>query len=330
MPPSEPPMPFVKPDLAAVAAAVPPHLSHLPGGALKRWQDRAKPQLHARAYLRLGLYQWHIHDAGLDGATIQRCLGLLKVGVGGGWSCWRGLLDGWVLDGCAACFYIQPTQPFLYANDDKPSPPQKINSPPPSMAPTGPRRGTTGRSSTAASWSRWRGRGSPRRRRSTWRRRCRGSSGGGSRVGACGAGGGDDVCFVGLVFVGCGQGWCIVCVMTPADSAPRWHASEFTPTPPTCYRQSPRPTSSPPNNPHPHPPPTPTRRQRRPGPGRRRPHRRAAGHPAAADALVQLVGFRRDDARAVQRVVVMAWWIIVRPDDRGPAKFGTKSPTENE
>lgn len=44
-----------------------------------RWQDRPKPQLHARAYLRLGLYQWHIHDAGLDAATIQRCLGLLKV-----------------------------------------------------------------------------------------------------------------------------------------------------------------------------------------------------------------------------------------------------------
>lgn len=37
MPPSEPPMPFVKPDLAAMAAAVPAHLSHLPGGALKRW-----------------------------------------------------------------------------------------------------------------------------------------------------------------------------------------------------------------------------------------------------------------------------------------------------
>ncbi|KIY91810.1 FKBP12-rapamycin complex-associated protein [Monoraphidium neglectum] len=99
MAPSEPPMPFIKPDLAAAAAAVPAHLSHLPGGALKRWQDRPKPQLHARAYLRLGLCQWHVHDAGLDGPTIQRCLGLLKSATEYGAN-WAKAWHNWSLFNC--------------------------------------------------------------------------------------------------------------------------------------------------------------------------------------------------------------------------------------
>jgi hypothetical protein len=151
MPPAEPPMPFVKPDLAAVASAVPSHLSHLPGGVLKRcarlgragasrdpplrspprpralharalsppdpfqppwptppthepgaprrWQDRPKPQLHARAYLRLGLYKWHIHDAGLDGPTISRCLGLLGSATEYGAN-WAKAWHNWSLFNC--------------------------------------------------------------------------------------------------------------------------------------------------------------------------------------------------------------------------------------
>ncbi|GBF92738.1 hypothetical protein Rsub_05107 [Raphidocelis subcapitata] len=98
-PPSEPPMPFVKPDLTAAAAAVPAHLSHLPGGALKRWQERPKPQLHARAYLRLGLYQWHVHDSGLDGPTIARCLGLLKSATEYGAN-WAKAWHNWSLFNC--------------------------------------------------------------------------------------------------------------------------------------------------------------------------------------------------------------------------------------
>jgi len=75
----------------------PPHQPTLPRP--NRWQDRPKPQLHARAYLRLGLYQWHIHDTGLDGATIQRCLGLLKSATEYGAN-WAKAWHNWSLFNC--------------------------------------------------------------------------------------------------------------------------------------------------------------------------------------------------------------------------------------
>jgi hypothetical protein len=41
------------------------------------FQERAKPSLHARCYLRLGLYEWHHADAAEQ--HLAHCMDLLRV-----------------------------------------------------------------------------------------------------------------------------------------------------------------------------------------------------------------------------------------------------------
>lgn len=181
------------------------------------------------------------------------------------------------------------------------------------MAPTGPRRGTTGACSTAACWRAWLRRGSRRRRRSTWRPRCRASSGGALehlRVYVW-------FCFCVFLFV------CVVCVVG-CKGEPEAAAQHVAPAVRGFFRRcvahmhlsgthnlgrkAERPYAlccslfyrvS-----HIHPCPKSSilaltripcarTRQRGSGPGQRRPHRGAAGHPEAAHTLVQLVSGAR-------------------------------------
>jgi hypothetical protein len=82
------PQPFVRPDFAALAAANAGTAAA--GGSVgvassaRKWGEHPKPPLVARAYLRLGLYDWHIQEARLEGDTIPRVMGRLRVRGGGG------------------------------------------------------------------------------------------------------------------------------------------------------------------------------------------------------------------------------------------------------
>lgn len=79
--PAEPPAPFVKPDLTTLPPPEPPgSLSQL---AAKRFRERPRPSLHAKCFLRLGLFQWHLQDGSLaNEGQLNSCMELMRVGLG--------------------------------------------------------------------------------------------------------------------------------------------------------------------------------------------------------------------------------------------------------
>lgn len=86
-------------------------------------QDRPKPSLHARSFLRLGLFQWHHQEGGQSGslageAQLSSCMELMRV-RGWGWG-WRAadvnccLLHRWPeswspLQQCSHCLVLHGT-----------------------------------------------------------------------------------------------------------------------------------------------------------------------------------------------------------------------------
>eukprot|EP00879_Flechtneria_rotunda_P007003 GHRR01007352.1.p1 GENE.GHRR01007352.1~~GHRR01007352.1.p1 ORF type:complete len:2075 (+),score=775.15 GHRR01007352.1:2-6226(+) len=97
--PAEPPAPFIKPDLTGLPPPEPAgSLSQL---AVKRFKERPRPSLHARCYLRLGLFQWHYQEGGgLAGeAQLQSCMELMRAATEYGAN-WPKAWHHWALFNC--------------------------------------------------------------------------------------------------------------------------------------------------------------------------------------------------------------------------------------
>ena len=88
------PQPFTKPDLTVLSGAATGIYAMYGAGTIKKWQDQPRPALNARAYLQLGLYAWRVQDPELDGPTIAKVLGLLRVS-GRNSDCHKGGDLGW-------------------------------------------------------------------------------------------------------------------------------------------------------------------------------------------------------------------------------------------
>eukprot|EP00878_Enallax_costatus_P008272 GHUV01008648.1.p1 GENE.GHUV01008648.1~~GHUV01008648.1.p1 ORF type:complete len:2405 (+),score=620.50 GHUV01008648.1:939-7217(+) len=96
--PAEPPAPFVKPDLSNLTAIEPAgSLSHL---AAKRFRERPRPSLHARCFLRLGLFQWHLQDGSLaNEGQLNSCMELMRAATEYGAN-WPKAWHHWALFNC--------------------------------------------------------------------------------------------------------------------------------------------------------------------------------------------------------------------------------------